>query len=338
MNDEMKKLVMTQASGALSLQIAFIGVTDGLLSKLSSLGSATCDELAQAARVDAGYVERWCDAAYAFGYLEENDGRFALTELGERFAPESPRTLMPFAVQSALAAHMADRAAQLMRTGERPGEQVLAERATVLPWFGPMLEATFGPLFEEQIAPALPVFAEAELKRGLVVDLGCGNGWYLRRLAGRYPLLRGIGLDGFAENIEQARASAERDGLGGRLEFRVGDINDFRVDEPAQLIAMNRALHHVWTTRERVFAILRDHLAPGGSAVIWEPRWPDERAALRDPARRVMAFQNLSEHVQNNRFLRPSEIAAEFVKVGMRVEPYLFAGGNEAVIVGTRPA
>lgn len=338
MDDEIKKQVMTQAAGALSLQVAFIGVTDGLLSQLAAMSGATSADLARAAKLDAGYVERWCDAAYAFGYLDESDGHFVLSELGERFAPETPRTLMPFAVQSALAAHMADRAATLMRTGERPGEQVLAERTTILPWFGAMLEASFGTLFEEQIAPTLPVFAEADSKRGLVVDLGCGNGWYLRRLARRYPLIRGIGLDGIEENIRHARALAEREGLAARLEFGTGDINEFRIDQPVQLIAMNRALHHVWETRDSVFPMLHEHLVPGGSAVIWEPRWPDDRAALRDPARRAMAFQNLSEHVQGNHFLRPDEIAAEFVKVGMHVEPYLFAGGNEAVIVGTRPA
>ena len=205
---------------------------------------------------------------------------------------------MPFAVQSALAAHMADRVVGLMKTGERPGEKVLAEKDSVLPWFGPMLEASFGPLFDEQIAPALSVYAEADRRRGLVVDLGSGNGWYLRHLAKRYANLRGIGLDGFTENVEQARALAKRDGVADRLTFHTGDINHFSVDEPAQVIAMNRALHHVWTTRDRVFRILRDHLAPGGAAVIWEPRWPDTRAELRDPSRRGMAFQNLSEHVQ----------------------------------------
>ncbi len=337
MSDDLKKEIMTQAAGAASLQIAFVGVSSGLFSKLAEVEQATSAELAQAAELDPGYVERWCDAAYAFGYLEEQDGSFSLGERGKRFCPDTPSTLMPFAVQSALAAHMADRVIGLMKTGERPGEQVLAEKATILPWFGPMLEATFAPLFDEQIAPALSVYAEADRRRGLVVDLGSGNGWYLRHLARRYQNLRGIGLDGFSENVEQANKLAKQEGAADRLEFHAGDINDFRVAEPAQVIAMNRALHHVWTTRDRVFRILRDHLAPGGSAVIWEPRWPDSRAELRDPSRRGMAFQNLSEHVQGNRFLRPDEIAAEFVKVGMRAEPHTFANGNEIVVVGTRP-
>ena len=111
---------------------------------------------------------------------------------------------------------------------------------------------------------------------------------------------------------------------------------DFTVDEPVSLIAMNRALHHVWDRRDKVFGILRDALVPGGSAVIWEPRWPDDRASLRDPRRRAMAFQNLNEHVQGNHFLRPAEIEEAMRSVGLTPRTYLFAEGTEAVVVGTR--
>jgi hypothetical protein len=48
-----------------------------------------------------------------------------------------------------------------------------------------MLEANFGTLFEREILPAVPAFAEVAERGGLVVDLGCGNDWYLRRLAAR---------------------------------------------------------------------------------------------------------------------------------------------------------
>lgn len=336
MNDELKQQVMAQAQGAAALQVAYIGVVSGLLAKLGELGDASGAALAGAAGLDAGYVERWCDAAFAFGLLDDADGAFRLTELGARFRPDAPGTFMPFAVQAALAAHMADRVTTLIHTGERPGESVLAERASILPWFGPMLEASFGTFFDTQIAPTLRVFADADAVGGLVVDLGCGNGWYLRRLLARYTHLRGIGLDGFEENIAQARRLADADGLGDRLEFRAGDIHHFSVDEPVRVIAMNRALHHVWEERESALRVLDAHIAPGGSVVFWEPRWPDTRAALRDPARRGMAFQNLSEHVQGNHFLCPDEVAAELEKLGMRVEQLFFANDSEMVIVGTR--
>lgn len=334
---EQRQQAAAQLQGAVGLQIAFIGLANGLLARLDELDRADAAELAAARGLDTGYVERWCDAAYAFGYLEEEDGRFCLSGQGRAFLPDAQGTLMPFAVQAVLSAHMAERAAGLMRSGERPGERVLAERAAILPWFGPMLEAMFGATFEERILPAVPVFREVGEQGGLAVDLGCGNGWYLRRLALRFAGLRGLGLDTFDENIRQAQDMAHRQGLADRLAFRAGDILGLALDEPAQLIAMNRALHHVWQDKDRVFAILARSLKPGGCAVIWEPDWPAQRATLREPARRGLAFQHLSEHVQGNRFLRPEEIEAEFHKVGMATEVFRIEGGD-AVVVGRKPA
>src|SRR5208337_168574 len=142
--------------------------------------------------------------------------------------------------------HMSVRAAGLMRSGERPGENVMAEVETLLPWFGAMLEGTFARFFEEKICPGVPVFSEINERGGLVVDLGCGNGWYLRALAHRCGAVRGLGLDGFEENIAQATRLAAAEGFGDRLHFASGDAHAFSLEAPADVIAMNRALHHVW--------------------------------------------------------------------------------------------
>jgi len=334
---DLKTQFRQQAQAALSLNIAYIGVVNGLFSTLHNLGCASSAALADAAKLDPAYVQRWCDAAYAFDYLDVDGEAFRLTPIGEAMRPEAPDTLMPMAVQSILTAHMAERAAGLMRTGERPGEQVLAERETVLPWFGPMLEAHFAPLFEHTICPAVPAFAEVDARGGLAVDLGCGNGWYLRALARRCGKLRGLGIDGFQENIIQAQALAAQEDLGARLHFIQGDIHALTLDEPADLIAMNRALHHVWEKdTQTLFAWLRANLKPDGYVVIWEPAWPADRAVLREPSRKGMAFQNLTEHVQGNHFLRPDEIQAAFAQAGMTSQVHLFAQGNEAVVVAQR--
>ncbi len=335
--DELKTLFRQQAQGAVSLNIAFIGVVNGLFTALHEMGCASSGDLAAATRMDPAYVRRWCDAAYAFGYLDADGEDFRLTAAGQAMRPEAPDTLMPLAVQSVLGAHMTERAAGLMRTGERPGEQVLAERDTVLPWFGPMLEANFAPLFERTICPAVAEFAAVDARGGLAVDLGCGNGWYLRALARRFGNIRGLGIDGFRENVAQAEAVARHGGLEHRLRFIQGDIHALALEEPADLLAMNRALHHVWEKdTDALFTWLRTNLKPGGYVAVWEPAWPPDRSALRDPARKGMAFQNLTEHVQGNHFLRPDEIQAAFANAGMQSRLYLFAQGNEAVVVARR--
>ena len=334
MAEGIKERFRQQAQGALSLNVAYIGVVNGLFSALHKQQSASIKQLAEICRLDESYVYRWCDAAYAFGYLDVKDDIFVLTSQGDMMRPEAADSLMPMAIQSVLSAHMAERASELMRTGERPGEQVLAERTTVLPWFGPMLESSFTSMFENVICPAIPAFADVDIRCGLVVDLGCGNGWYLRALAHRCPSLRGLGIDGFSENIDQARRLAEQHGMSDRLHFTCGDIHEFALDEPADMIVMNRALHHVWEKdTDTLFSWLRDNLKPDGYIAIWEPAWPDERALLRDPGRQGMAFQNISEHVQGNHFLRPDEILGAFDRMGMSGQVYLFAQGNEVVVV-----
>ena len=334
---ELRSQIMAQMQGAMALNIAFIGISNNIFRALADMEKAESDEIADKTGLDKGYMLRWCDAAFAFGLLDEAGGKFILTDLGRAFIPDALGTAMPFAVQAVLSAHMAERTASLMKSGERPGEKVLAERESILLLFGPMLEAMFSGLFEQQILPNVPAYKDVDEKGGVAVDLGCGNGWYLRKMAARFLNLRGIGLDGFEENINQSTKLAQGSGFDSRLKFMKGDIYHFTVDEPVDLIAMSRALHHVWDKKETVFNIIKEHLRPGGSAVIWEPNWPQNRLELRDPTRRGMAFQNLGEHVQGNHFLRPEEIEAEFHLIGMKTSVYLYANGNEAVIVGKKP-
>ncbi len=327
-----------QAQGALSLNIAFIGVTQGIFEAFARLNKANLTELVKHVHLDQGYLRRWCDAAYAFGYLDQQNQQFFLTEQGDLMRPSHPQTLMPIAIQSVLSAHMAERAASLMSSGERPGESVLAERSTILPWFGSMIETSFAPLFQNVIVPGIPAFAEVDQHGGLAVDLGCGNGWYLRALAQRCNHLRCLGIDGFAENIKQARQHTQQVGLQDRVSFVTGDLLELELNEPADLMAMNRALHHVWEQGlDRLLPWMQHNLKPGGYVVIWEPAWPADPLVLRQPDYRNMAFQNLSEHVQGNHFLKPEEICDAFYSVGMPARTYLFQNGLECITVAQKP-
>lgn len=331
---EIRERVMSYAAGAGVLHLAFIGVSTGLFAAARAGG--TTQQLSERAEIDAAYAVRWCDAAYAFELLDRDGDTFSLTPMGRAFLEETPGTLMPMAVQAVLGAHFSERAATLAPSGEQPGEVVLGERPAIAPLFGPMLEFAFGPMFAREILPRIPVFAQVEASGGLAVDLGCGNGWYLRKLAARFPNVRGLGFDMMQTSIDDARARASAEGLSGRLEFRAGDLYNFSVDEPAALIAMNRALHHVWERKDKVFRILAENLAPGGHVVIWEPRWPDDTTTLRDPGLRGLAFQNLAEHVQGNHFLRPDEVEHELREAGLEPQTHELMGGREMVVTGRK--
>ncbi|MCB9780879.1 MAG: class I SAM-dependent methyltransferase [Alphaproteobacteria bacterium] len=334
---EIRQQLMAQAQGSMRLTLAYIGVTNQLFPALQA-GPLDVAGLAAAADVDLRYTERWTDAAAAFGLIERTAAGFALTELGAAFLPDRPGSQFGTALMAVLSTHVGQRAAALMPSGDVAGEGVLGEITTLGPWFGPMLETNFGAFFEEQILPAVPALAEIGARGGLAVDLGCGNGWYLRRLAARFPKLRGVGLDMVPDNIAGARARAEAAGLAGRLDFHQGDIHHFSVDEPADLVVMNRALHHVWADGpDRIARILRDHLAEDGVVAIWEPRWPDDPAILGgSPKLRGLSFMHLNEHVQGNHLLTPALIQDAFAAVDMDSEVFLFADDTEMVVVARR--
>lgn len=334
--EEFKNEIISVLKGNTMLNTAFIGIASGLFSALSESGKATAEELSRTANTDSGYTVRWCDAAFAVELLDEKDGVFSLSEKGSWFLKDAPGTFGAMPVQSVLGTHMAERIAGLIRTGEIVGEKILGERPSVLPLFGFMLEKSFQPLFEGKILSEIRLYSELNEKGGTVLDLGCGNGWYLTSILKKYPNLKGIGIDGFSENITEAEKIAQSNGLSSRLAFESGDIFDYKPDAPVQAIAMNRALHHVWDRKETVFRKFAEMLAPGGGAVIWEPRWPDSRQELRSPAKRMMAFQNMGEHAQGNHFLTPAEIEEQFRSVGMKAETSLFMDGNEAVVTGIK--
>ena len=334
--DTVKQEIQKQIRSATSLHIAYIGVANSLFDFIQNAGSLSPDELSYSAHVDRAYAEKWLDAAYAFGYLEEENGKYSNTELGSFFQSEIDGSMIAGAVQAVLGGHMAERISGLMKTGERPGENILVERPSIASLFGPMLEKGFSPLFENTILPSLPIFEEINQEKGTVLDLGCGNGWYLRSILKHFNGIKGIGIDGFSENIRQAELRSKQDNISDRTKFIEGDIFQFTPDAPVHALSMNRALHHVWDRREIVFKNIAAFLKKGGYAVIWEPRWPDDKKDLRDPSRQGMAFQNLAEHAQGNFFLTPKQIENQFEKAGMSAKTELFLNGNESVIIAKK--
>jgi hypothetical protein len=168
---DFKKQLRAMVQGSQSLTVAYIGVVNDLFAALKRLGTGDVAAIATATRMDAGYVRRWCDAAFAFGYLNAEGELFRLSEMGAAMSPDAPNTLMPLPMTMVSSVHTALRSASLMRSGERPGETVMAQVETLLPWFGAMLEGTFARFFEEKICPGVPIFAEINERGGLVVDL-----------------------------------------------------------------------------------------------------------------------------------------------------------------------
>ncbi|ELK49067.1 UNVERIFIED_CONTAM: class I SAM-dependent methyltransferase [Halobacillus marinus] len=76
-----------------------------------------------------------------------------------------------------------------------------------------------------------------------VIDLGCGNGCYLRKLAATYPSVRMIGVDINQKVIESARAASEG---YPNIEFVVGDVHDWNPeDRKADVVLLHNLFHYI---------------------------------------------------------------------------------------------
>ncbi|MEK6815536.1 MAG: class I SAM-dependent methyltransferase [Nitrospirota bacterium] len=325
--------------GTATAGVAFAGIAHGLFGRLADEGPVSAKDLANQAGVDEAYCARWCEVAFAFGFLDREGDGFALSDAGRAaLVPGSPQYAGGAFVNMMLLGHFSLRFAECLGTGDVPGEGLFAERGIFAPLFGPMLEANFKPLFEKAVLPAVAAYREAGGKGGRVLDLGCGNAWFLVSLARAYPSLAGVGVEGHEAQIANANKRIESEGLGGRLRCVAGDIVEPPVDGPFDLVTMNRSVHHVWDRKERLIGSVRDRLSTSGRFVVWDPNFPDTDEELRTPAKRTMVLHSLAEAMQGNRLMPATEIADWMRSGGFDVEAHLLNGGNEGVVVGRKRA
>ena len=121
----------------------------------------------------------------------------------------------------------------------------------------------------KEIAKAL--FPDGVLSESMsVLEVGCGPGFYARRLARRYPALRVLGVDRSSRLLAWARSRASSDELAN-CRFQQGDVEcisacveavDAVISSRLLLIVDNRC-----TVMSEIFRVLK----PGGRLFLVEP-------------------------------------------------------------------
>jgi 2-polyprenyl-3-methyl-5-hydroxy-6-metoxy-1,4-benzoquinol methylase len=101
-----------------------------------------------------------------------------------------------------------------------------------------------------------------------VLELGCAEGTNLLPMADRYEGARFVGVDAGVKHIRRATALRDRLGLEN-VELIGTDILDYRPDQKFDYIVCHGVLSWVpEEVRERIFAIVRDHLDEHGVAYV----------------------------------------------------------------------
>jgi 2-polyprenyl-3-methyl-5-hydroxy-6-metoxy-1,4-benzoquinol methylase len=225
-----ERLIGALNDGALCLMIS-IGHRTKLFDTMSGMSPSTSAEIAAAAGLNERYVREWLGAMTTSGVVE-------LDPSTQRYwlPPEHAASL----TRAAAADNIAVFAQYIAELGSVESDIVdCFEHGGGVPYskfkrFHEVMAEDSGQsvmsALESHIIPLVPGLHE-RLERGAsLLDLGCGRGRILNRLAELYPRSRFVGIDLSEEAIDYARRHAS----GPNVEFLVRDLSDFDTTaEPA---------------------------------------------------------------------------------------------------------
>lgn len=229
-------------SGAIALMTS-IGHRTGLFDVMAKLPPATSQKIAGAAGLNERYVREWLDAMVT-GYLVKYnpaDDTYSLPPEHAAFLTRSasPNNIAAFAQYIPLLATVEDQVIECFYQGGgvpysayKRFHQVMAEDS------GQTIVAAL----TELVLPIVPGLPEV-LELGIdVLDLGCGSGRALNKMAETFPRSRFRGYDISEEAIDIARAEAQHRGLSN-VQFQVKDAATLDEIEQYDLITTFDAVH-----------------------------------------------------------------------------------------------
>lgn len=280
-------VLLEQVAGYIGHRTVQVGLQHDVFGRLAAHPDGVAPEdLAEECGLDPFYLAVWCRSAYAAGVLEATDGRYRIdpitaTLLVDRDSPAYVGALFPTFDQP----EVFDLLAERLPTGERT-------------WWD-----RFGPEFIRCVAgtsrPAtlrlipggfaqVPGLEEALIGGGTVLELACGAGFGLVHLAGTYPSIRLVGVDGDAYSLTLAASALEEAGHDGRAELVQSPLEELDRTDEFDLVVINLSMHECRDI-DRVTDNVRRALRPGGTFVISDFPFPDTLPDLRTVPGRIMS-------------------------------------------------
>lgn len=185
----------------------------GFLDELRDHASVDINAFAHKRNLDISVLRPVCEALYSLGLLERSGDNYAIADKADG-TMEVLRGWIEVTFGYAEVFHKLDK----MMTGEQVyGKDFYRKSDYVATGSGEMEQWLFFPLVNE-------ILQDRRATR--VVDLGCGDATFLRRLCEMNPEVRCFGIDIAAPAIEEGRKRVHAAGLDQRIALHVGDIRD----------------------------------------------------------------------------------------------------------------
>ncbi len=254
--------------GAVALMLS-IGHRTGLFDVMAQLPPATSAAIAREAGLDERYVREWLGAMVTGGIVDLGpaDGTYFLPAEHASLLTRAarPHNQAAFAQWIPLLGSVEN---EIVSCFERGGGVPYAAYPRFHAVMAEMSDQTVVSSLIELILPLAPGSGE-QLARGIdVLDVGCGSGRAIHRMARVYPRSRFTGYDLSPEAIAHAKREAEEQGIGN-VQFEVRDLAEFEAHESFDLVTAFDTIHDQ-ADPERVLDGIHDGLRPGGVFLMQE--------------------------------------------------------------------
>ncbi|MGL5081663.1 MAG: class I SAM-dependent methyltransferase [Microcoleaceae cyanobacterium] len=237
-----EQLLDMMNSSAIVLMIS-IGHRTGLFDILATLPPSTSEQIAAAAGLNERYVREWLGAMVTGRFIEyyPDHATYVLPAEHAAFLTRagSPNSIAPLTQFIPLLGSVEDQIVECFHQGGgvpysefKRFHQVMAEES------GQTVVAAL----TELILPIVPGLIEKLAQGILVLDVGCGSGRALNKMAQTFPKSRFTGYDLSEEAIGTAQTEAAKQGLTN-IQFRLKDAAIMNEVEQYDLICTFDAIH-----------------------------------------------------------------------------------------------
>jgi ubiquinone/menaquinone biosynthesis C-methylase UbiE len=224
-------LVRALNYGALCLMVS-VGHRTGIFDAMRVLAPLTSKEIADKAGLNERYVREWLGAMVTAGVVEVDptSTRYKLPTEHTAFLTRAAGAdnMAVFTQYIAMLGAVEDEIVECFKKGGGvPYEKFQRFHAVMAEDSGQSVLSSL----ESHVLPLVPGLTDQLAKGIRVLDVGCGSGRIMNRLAELYPNSRFTGIDLAPEAIGRARDEASQKGLRN-IEFLIGDLSNF--DETAE--------------------------------------------------------------------------------------------------------
>ena len=294
--------LVSQVAGYIGVRTMEIGLRFGLLEEIATHPQGIAAEaLARQKGLDPFYVQVWCRSAYASEVLELGENQTY------RLAPYVDRLLLDQDFPGYIGGipgllvqpEIFDQFVEKLPSGERTWWDQCS------PTFIQGVSRTARPFYTRLIPGGLsqvPGLSDRLAQGAHILELACGTGVGLVRMAQTYTQSNLWGVDGDAYSLELAADRLHQGGLQDRVSLVRSMLEDLNHSEEYDVAFINVSMHECRDI-EKVTSNVRRALKPDGYFVISDFPFPDSMEECRTVPARVMCGIQFAEALLGDQLL-----------------------------------